>query len=177
MSVSPAYRTQLNLLHDRDPTWGASARRWEGPVRAFANRLGARTILDYGCGKGMLKLGLKEFSIHEYDPGIKGLDADPPVCDLVAALDVIEHIEPSELGATLAHMADRARLGILGVIALYPSGTRLPDGRDAHLIVEPPGWWTERIERVWGPCGWELTARPTRIPRPEQVLVVRKEKR
>jgi hypothetical protein len=33
------------------------------------------------------------------------------------------------------------------IIATSPAKKFLPDGRNAHLIVETPGWWKERIEK------------------------------
>ena len=33
------------------------------------------------------------------------------------------------------------------IIATSPAKKFLPDGRNAHLIVETPGWWKDKIEK------------------------------
>jgi hypothetical protein len=33
-------------------------------------------------------------------------------------------------------------------IACYPAKKHLPDGRNAHLIVQPPEWWRDRMLNV-----------------------------
>lgn len=172
------YKSQLQTLHSRDVMWGSSAGRWRNDVLEMAKELGAKTVLDYGCGKGLLKLGVAKFGydVREYDPGIPGKDSPPEPADLVACLDVIEHLEPECLDDVLRNIGRLAQKGALLVIALYPSGTKLPDGRDSHLIIEPPAWWDQRLRSVlpeWA-LSWEHRARPTRNPnRVKDVIVVR----
>ena len=174
--ITPYYKDQLKVLHSRDVMWGSSAGRWRGDVMEHAERLQAKTILDYGCGKGHLKLLTEKFGfvVKEYDPGIPGKDGPAEACDMVACLDVLEHIEPDQLDAALWHMRALAFKGALFVAALYPSGTKLPDGRDSHLIIQPPEWWVEKVESVFGKTQWDHRARPTRNPnRVKDVVVMR----
>jgi len=172
--ISQHYKDQLRTLHDRDVMWGSSAARWLDDVVAHGEKLQARTVLDYGCGKGHLKLSLKGFDVSEYDPGIPGKDGPPATVDMVACLDVLEHIEPDHLDAVLADIKRLSFKGALLVVALYPSGTKLPDGRDSHLIIQPPEWWVQKIEGAFGPVEWEHKARPTRNPnRVKDVIVVK----
>lgn len=174
--ISQDYKQQLRMLHDRDVMWGSSALRWRQDVIDHAEVLQAKTILDYGCGKGLLKNQTEKFGfeIREYDPGIPGKDGPPEPADMVVLLDVLEHVEPDHLDGVLAHVKSLAFKGALFVPALYPSGTLLPDGRDSHLILQPPEWWVEKIESVFGKTQWEHRARPTRNPnRVKDVVVVR----
>lgn len=174
--ISQDYKNQLRILHDRDVMWGSSASRWRQDVMDFADRLQAKTVLDYGCGKGHLKLTTEKFGyeIREYDPGIPGKDGPPEIADMVACLDVLEHIEPDHIDAVLADIKRLSFKGAIMVIALYPSGTKLPDGRDSHLIIQPPEWWVQKLEAVFGPVEWEHRARPTRnTNRVKDVIVVK----
>lgn len=178
MLLTEDYRNQLRTLHDRDVMWGSSANRWLPDVVSWGEALGAKTLIDYGCGKGLLKAKaeMHGFRVTEYDPGIPGKDKLPDPADMVACLDVIEHLEPECLNEVLVDISNRAVKGALLVIALYPSGTRLPDGRDSHLIIEPPEWWDARLRAVlpdWD-MEWDHRARPTRNPnRVKDVIVVR----
>ena len=59
--------------------------------------------------------------------------------------DVFEHIEPVYLDHTLKQINKKMlRTGFFR-IACYPAKKTLPDGRNAHLIVESPAWWREKL--------------------------------
>jgi hypothetical protein len=65
--------------------------------------------------------------------------------DCVVSADVFEHIEPTHLDQTLALIGQKMlRVGWFR-IACYPAKKILPDGRNAHLIVEQPEWWREKL--------------------------------
>ena len=176
MLISPEYKAGNRAVHDRQPMWGSSAPRWIPDVILHGDLLGAESILDYGCGKGHLRMRLPTRDVREYDPGIPGKDGPPEPADMVACLDVLEHVEPECLDDVLRHIAQLSRLGALLAIALYPSGTILPDGRNSHLIVESPDWWIDRIRAVWTfpmEMTWDHVPRPSRKPKGKSVLVVR----
>lgn len=175
MLITPGYKRGNQAVHANQPMWGASAPRWLPDTIEWANRLNARTVLDYGCGKGHLKLRLP-LPVAEYDPGIPGKDQMPEPADMVAALDVLEHIEPECLDDVLAHIADLAIKGAILAIALYPSGTILPDGRNAHQIVESPEWWLAKLATAWKypmEILSDVRPRPSRNPKRKDVLLVR----
>ena len=65
--------------------------------------------------------------------------------DLVVSTDVLEHIEPQYLKAVLKDMRQRASRGVFLNISCGPSKQVLPDGRNAHLIIEKPGWWLKTL--------------------------------
>lgn len=181
--LSDEYKTQIQQLHASKQKWGSRAHRWNDQVVAFGRRLRAATVLDYGAGKGVLRPGLElaGFEVREYDPGIPGKDALPGPADLVVCLDVLEHIEYEYLNAVLEHMGRLALKGVYANIALYPAGNILPDGRNAHLILESPEWWKDRIKAVWTfphKIEYEMYVRPPRNPakKPKESLVLRMEK-
>lgn len=106
------------------------------------------SILDYGCGAGTLGTALKAqawpFDFREYDPAVPGKDAMPRPADLVVCTDVLEHIERDRLDTVLGHIRALSMQGTFLVISTVPAHKSLPDGRNAHLIVESPDWWRER---------------------------------
>ena len=93
MLITDQYRELNAQLHNTNPNYGVSSSHWAPLVMALSNKVGTRDILDYGCGKGLLKNTLV-WPIREYDPAIPGKDAPPEPADLVACTDVLEHIEP-----------------------------------------------------------------------------------
>jgi hypothetical protein len=165
--ISDEYRDLLRAKH-AEPGWGDEGSLWEKPVRRLAERLGAEHILDYGCGKGTLKPVLEKrgFIVTEYDPGVPGKDSLPRPADLVACTDVLEHIEFEALPAVLSHIYSLATRGAYFVIACRPALHKLPDGRNAHLIVESSGWWLATLALA-GP--WTLKSE---IQKHGRVLIV-----
>ena len=70
---------------------------------------------------------------------------EPRPAALVVALDTLEHVEPACLDAVLSHIASLTRQLFFADIALRPASKFLPDGRNAHLLVESPNWWLARL--------------------------------
>ena len=70
--------------------------------------------------------------------------------------DVMEHIEPRYLSSVLEHINDLfTNIGYF-YIATSPAKKKLPDGRNAHLIVEGPDFWREKIQKkIDGKIIWE----------------------
>lgn len=145
--ISENYRAILRETHEQYPNWGTTAHKHTENVNNLIASIEAKTILDYGCGKGILKHAIKdtitdEIMYIEYDPGIPGKDTRPAgQYDLVICLDVMEHIEPHQLQAVMEHL--KLVIGKLGFFVIsnrYAKG-RLIDGQNAHLIVEGPSWW------------------------------------
>lgn len=147
--ASNDYRKQLQEKH-ATTVWGKSGHSHAPEVRAFAAELGANSILDYGCGRGTLATEMKERRVMEYDPGIKGKDHLPKPCDLVVCTDVLEHIEPELIDNVLSHLYLLAGKGAYLVIATRLARELLPDGRNAHLTVQPSAWWLMKL----GNYGW-----------------------
>jgi hypothetical protein len=142
--------------HAEAPMWGASASRWLDEVTAHARHLEAKTILDFGCGKGRVKQGLdpKVYTVTEYDPGIPGKDLWPSPADMVVCIDVMEHVEGPCVEATLVEIGELARTGAFMVIALYSNGAKLPNSDQAiHCTVLTPDQWLDRFAVAWQfPC-------------------------
>lgn len=147
--ASSSYREQLRVKH-ASKSWGNSGHHHCEIVKTFAAEIGAHSILDYGCGGGRLAKAMMPARVREYDPGIAGKDDAPKPAGLVVATDVLEHIEPDRLEAVLAHIYRLAGKGAFLIISLRPARELLPDGRNAHLIVERATWWLARLRAA----GW-----------------------
>ncbi len=149
MLITEDYRRQNQLLHEWRADYGSKIRpqRFD-QVRALAEDLGCRSILDYGCGKGALARHVE--NVRNYDPALPEFAADPAPADLVVSIDVLEHIELDCLKAVLAHIRALALKGAFLIVTTRPDGSKtLPDGRDPHLIVRPAEWWIGRVRPLW----------------------------
>ena len=147
--TSPAYRTQLELLHAKR-RWGADGLKHAVAVRQLIDRYHPKTILDYGCGENRLALALAPIRVSGYDPGIPERATMPKPCELVVCTDVLEHVEPDKLTAVLDHLwRITGKVGYF-VICTRAANALLPDGRNAHLSIHPADWWVTELEA----CGW-----------------------
>lgn len=144
MLISEAYRDLNRRLHETRDDYGVSSQKWIGNVHKLAEWARARSILDYGCGKGSLRAALGDI-VQEYDPAVPGKDARPEPADLVVCTDVLEHVEPECLDAVLDDLKRVTLRVALLTVATVPARKELADGRNAHLIVQPPRWWIPKF--------------------------------
>lgn len=148
--ISQEYKEVLLKLRERRK-WGTCGWKRADDVTAFANEVGAKSVLDYGAGEQSLG-GAIDLEYHAYDPAVPGIDKRPiPECDIVVALDVMEHVEPMYTQAVLEDIWEHARLGVYLYIPVTKAHTILPDGRNAHINIKTPVEWL-----------WLISAYPTR---------------
>jgi hypothetical protein len=148
--ISPGYRETQRVMHQDPRGYGEHGDHWAPTVIDLARRFGAFSILDYGAGQGSLGKALRMAGLHcrDYDPAVPGWDQPPGFADLVVSTDVLEHIEPDRLDAVLAHIRGLARKAVFLVISTRPAQKRLPNGNNAHLIIEGKQWWRARVQRA-----------------------------
>jgi hypothetical protein len=161
--ISPEYREMQKTLHEQSEEYGISSLMGGHLVQETIDHYKPDSVLDYGCGKGMLKLQFGDI-VREYDPAIPGKDGEPEPADLVVCTDVLEHIEPDKLDAVLDHIRSLARKAAYLIISTREAKKTLPDGRNAHLIIETPEWWQERLKVYFDIKKWH--------PEPGGVLAV-----
>ena len=148
--LSDEYRKLNAELHQREPTYGTTGRRYVDIIRALAKKHNARHILDYGCGKCDLWQALhQEIEVHNFDPALPGLDAPPEPADVVACIDVLEHVEPEYLDNVLTDLARLTLRTALITIATRPALKLLADGTNPHRILKDPRWWVNRLEQYF----------------------------
>jgi hypothetical protein len=143
--ITEEYRMMQQELH-KNPNYGVASVTYAGLVADVIRAQGARELLDYGAGKGRLGQALEhQFSlpitIHHYDPAIPEWSAPAQPRELVACIDVLEHIEPEYLANVLDDLNRvTARFGVF-TVHTGPAAKVLADGRNAHLIQKPSSWW------------------------------------
>lgn len=142
--ITPEY-LELNRQLHATGHYGLKGVNYVPDVMQLAIQSEAKTILDYGCGRGTLKRNLT-LPVREYDPAIPGKDHLPQPADLVVCTDVLEHVEPDCLEAVLEHLRSLTLKFCYAVVHLTPARKFLADGRNAHLIQESAEWWKERLE-------------------------------
>lgn len=143
--ISEHYRRQNATLHAMNPNYGAWAKLDGEKVRALIAEVGAATVLDYGCGKGTLAEYLKPFPVQCYDPAVRQFSGPAEAADLVVCRDVMEHVEPDCVDDVLRHIAGLTLKAAWFVISCRPAEKQLPDGRNAHVCIQPPQWWQDRL--------------------------------
>jgi hypothetical protein len=126
-------------------------------IRRLIVSTGSKSILDYGCGKG---LQYSERRMHEdlgveqpycFDVGVPEFSARPVGrFDGVLCCDVMEHIAEPDTDAVLKDVMGFADKFVFLRIGCVPSrkDKTLPDGRNVHLTVRPEEWWAAKIERL-----------------------------
>ena len=143
--ISAEYRALNRQMHESHLAYGVGGARHAATVTKMAEAMKAQSILDYGCGKGLLAQTLP-IPIWEYDPAIPGKEASPRPADLVVCTDVLEHVEPDKLGPVLADLRRCVRQVGFFTIHTGPAGKTLPDGRNTHLIQHGLEWWEKRLK-------------------------------
>ena len=151
--ISDAYQKLNYNLHKANQDYGINQKNWGPTVVDLCRKANAKTVLDYGCGKGNLKPKLlalaPSLNVQEYDPAIPGKTKFPRLAEIICCLDVMEHIEPEYLDEVLKHIASLTIRCCLMRVSLLLAAKILDDGRNAHLILETPEWWTERIGKFF----------------------------
>ena len=159
MLISEAYRQENAVLHGIDRDYGVRGYLWAEKVFELVGEHGFSSVLDYGCGKGMLAVALDGLDVRNYDPAVPEFSAKPQPADLVVCTDVLEHVEPEHLDEVLAHLNRLARQRILLSISCRPAMKMLPDGRNAHLSLHPPEWWKAKLEEYFELTFWNVSGK------------------
>ena len=152
---SLAYVTALYRKMHEHPKYfrGREAHKYFSRIARLIMTSDAKTLLDYGCGKGEQyepPLSLQEawgVEVTCYDPGVERFAAIPDrTFDAVICCDVMEHVPEAHVGEILRDILCRARKFAFLSIATMPASKCLPDGRNCHLTVRPEAWWREQLQ-------------------------------
>lgn len=148
MLITEEYRKLNEQLHSTNDGYGRSGHKWASLVKRLLKDTQLHTVLDYGCGKRTLQEALG-FDIANYDPALPEFAAAPEPADVVVCSDVLEHIEPDCLDEVLDDLYRVTRHLAVLVVATRPAKKTLADGRNAHLIQQPIGWWIGKLASRW----------------------------
>lgn len=154
--ISDDYKAQMRELHAVRPDYGVAGLQHVGMVASLVRATAARSLLDYGAGKGRMIAKLAKsgqlpdgFTIEAYDPGIPEFATLPSRADLVTCIDVMEHIEQECEDAVLNHIASLTNYVVLFTISLVPASKTLPDGRNAHINLRPARYWVGKLVNLF----------------------------
>lgn len=135
-------------------------------IKRLIDRTGARTILDYGSGKGKQyephlvkdENGVEWLSVLDYwnvDEVFCYDPCYPPFSNLptgkfegVISTDVLEHCPEEDIPWIVEEIFDFARCFVFVNVACFPALSRLPTGENAHCTIKPAKWWSEMMERA-----------------------------
>jgi len=150
--ITEEYRALNAEKHDGSKVFGGvNSVAHADIVMGLCEQYGARDVLDYGAGKGALGEWLFTNGFRgyyfPYDPAIPYWADAPEPADLVACMDVLEHIEPECIEAVLDELKRCVRkVGVFSIMQM-PARKTLPDGRNAHILLRPDEWWHKRLKR------------------------------
>lgn len=152
-NISEVYRAQQIALHAARDDYGVASEKWAVAVSNIVNTFGIKSLIDYGCGKGRLLQAMKSIPLHHtlevqlYDPAISKWSNLPTPAELVVCIDVAEHVEPEFTESFLDELARLAQRMVFITVHCGPAVKVLDDGRNAHLVQEPPAWWLPLLMR------------------------------
>ena len=151
MLISPEYVQQQKQMHNTYE-YGTASLTYAPMVAKVMNQNGVKTLLDYGAGRMNLLRAISDrklvdhaFEYIPYEPAHEKHCEPPAPAEMVACIDVLEHIEPDCLDAVLDDLKRVTQAIGFFTVATGPAAKLLPDGRNAHLIQEPPEWWLPKI--------------------------------
>lgn len=145
---------------------GGSLLPQAGNIKRLIERCGARTILDYGSGKG------KQYELRPFRdasgavwPDIMEFwGIDEVVCydpcyvpysrlpngkfDGAISTDVLEHCPEADVSWIVDEIFGYANKFVFADVACYPARKRLPNGENAHCTVLPAEWWNDLMHSV-----------------------------
>lgn len=133
---------------------GAATVPYAECIARLVRHYGARTLLDYGCGKPghyapPIELHKRWGGIMPtlYEPAVSGLHELPAGrFDGVICCDVAEHVAPELVQDFLRRVIGYGTKFVFFTICPRPAKKKLPDGRNAHLTVRPPEWWKLELQ-------------------------------
>lgn len=153
--ISEGYQRLQEQFHVERKDYGISGQKYTHQVCEIAESLGVDDLLDYGAGKETLAQSLPQYVVHSYDPAVPHLSEEPQPHDFVVCTDVMEHIEPDLVDNVLDDIARLAKKMVFFQIATAPASKTLPDGRNAHICLEPAEWWLAKCVDRWDVIRYE----------------------
>ena len=151
MLISEEYKEEMQKKHEASTSFGSDGGdRWSKVVAEVSNEVGTRDILDYGAGKGSLSCCLPAYNVVSYDPAVPKFNHVPFPHDIVACLDVLEHVEPDCLDEVIKDLARLTKKNLITVVNVGPAMKTLSDGRNAHLIQEDYRFWIPLLDKHFG---------------------------
>lgn len=148
MLISAEYKQQQEALHSTGH-YGTASIEYSPLVTEIINKLHVTHLLDYGCGSLInLYKHIKpahKLTYQAYDPGTVDYAESPVPAQMVACIDVLEHIEPEFLESVLDDLSRLTETVLFCTVHTGPAVKKLSDGRNAHLTQQPMNWWLPKL--------------------------------
>ena len=130
--------------------------RHKSYLKKVFQKFNIKTVLDYGSGKGNwnkeidgqenLKDFLKLDEIIQFEPSLN--KNDKKRCDCSICFDVLEHIFISDIPYVIHDVFSYSKKLVVINVACYEASALLPNGENAHITVNEPEWWYEKIAEI-----------------------------
>lgn len=149
--ISSAYQAEQERLHEAG-NYGTASIQYAPMVAQIITQMEVEHLLDYGCGantnlaKSLTGLIKHRLTYQAYDPGVPRFSKPPLPADLVACIDVLEHIEPEYIEGVLDDLARLTNAILFATVDTGPALKVLSDGRNAHVLQRPIAWWFPKLE-------------------------------
>lgn len=154
---------------------GHSSRKHQDDILALIQSTGARSVLDFGAGKGSgyrpseakgastalrVNPAWPDVRVTCYDPGFEPFSSPyTGNFDGVICTDVLEHIPEEDIPWVLDELFKSANKFVYASAACYPARKKLPNGENAHVTQQPPVWWNTWftiVARRYPKIRWKL---------------------
>lgn len=150
--------------------YGLSIVQHAPQIGALVRSTGAKTLLDYGSGRG--DAYRRPFEIHKawgvdkpvlYDPAFPEHDVLPPSgfqFDGVLCSDVLEHVPETEVEAFVDELFALSRGFVWASVCCRPAKKFFPDGTNLHVTLKPLEWWRRVFDNASCGTDWVLVETP-----------------
>ena len=131
-------------------------------IKRIIMKNNCNSLLDYGCGKGKYYFNKFEFegenfpnlknywgkiNINLYDPCYKKFSVlKEKKVDISICIDVLEHIPFEDIDWVLHEFISLTNKVVFINVACNPAVALLPDGKNAHINLQKPQWWKNKLQ-------------------------------
>lgn len=141
---------QYIQLHNSQLGYGANYNegKWHQDFLDLLKEKKCKTVLDFGCGKGVFVDELNKLSYDAvgYDPAVDKFKNFPTgFYDAILCTDVLEHLEEETFHEELNQIKNKNPKLIYFNVAYEKAHTLLPNGLNCHTLIKNKEWWAENL--------------------------------